>query len=120
MLESISSESTAISPIPFLKALQNAVTVKEENSLALLSQGILSTCLRALSIGDSSVKIEILLLVWKLALRSNNMEKIKVHSDMIHEIQALKECEDFNLSSTSTCVLWDINGEVKKGVYVSI
>lgn len=116
LLESISSDNTFSSPIPMLKALQNAIKAERGNAQTLVSQGIFPTASHALAADNSNVQRETILLLWILACIPNYAEKFRAHSNLIHALQSLQGSSDSNLALASTCALWDITGGRKTGM----
>lgn len=108
LLSSISCESTFLSTIPLLKAIQMTINADRENAYQFLTQEILSTASHALAADDSDLQREMILMLWTLASTPACMERIRAHFELFHAMTNLQSSGDHDLALLSMCVVQDI------------
>ena len=112
--------SSYVSVVSLLKALQVLLSVDKDNIVQFLNEGILIALSDILVNSDFTTMNEVLMTVWLVAADPTGLISIKSHSELIKSLNNLNAIgyNDHNIALILNCLLWDI--AESKGNYMHI
>lgn len=110
---SLSESSVFLHSVSVLKAVHVITKNSESNAQRFVSKGLMLLFPKLITICDSSIQVEAILILWTLASYSSILESVKNNTDTLEIVESLKDSKDSDLATACACSLWDIKEEAK-------